>query len=157
MTKISEVLALETVEVNDGDILTSVTRSEGYLPTFKENTALAQGKYNFKVAGVGEADEVTGKYAAHNVIPFIMNEDNTELVVDAANPVVVQVAGKVTYMIGRNHPNFKDGYQDRQVRVIEDITEGEEHRKLLEAFADFVKTEYSLGVNDFNIEGPEHS
>jgi hypothetical protein len=152
--KISEVLEQGTVTVDNGDFLASITRSEGYLPTFKDTQSLAKGQYLYKIVGVGAPDGVTGKYASHKVVPMVISEDQKSFVEDANQPIIIQEEGKITYVTGRNHPDFKDGYQDRQVRTM-DVAAGEEHRNLLLAFIEFVNSEYSLGVNDFTLEGPE--
>jgi hypothetical protein len=152
--KISELLAQPTVELNAGDYLASITRSESFVPSFRDTRAFVNGRHLFKIVGVGAPDGVTGKFAAHNVVPVEVSEDGKSYV--EAEPIIIQEAGKVTYVAGRNDQVFKDGYQDRHYVEIKDIAAGEEHRQILLAFADFAQTEFSLGVNDFQVEGPEH-
>lgn len=155
MTKVSEVLAGATVEVGDGDILASITRSEGFAPSYKDTKSFNKGQYLFKIIGKGTPN--LGVYPEHHIIPVVINEAGTALEDDATSPIAIQTAGKVVALTGRNNPEFKDGYQDRQYYTVEGITAGQEHRHLLIAFVEFVKSEYSLGVNDFTIEGPEYT
>lgn len=152
--KLSEYLAQPTVELTHGDVLKSITRSEGYVPTRKDTDALHLGQYHYKVLGIG-SDIGAGKYAAYKIVPVIVNAQGTALVDDVANPIIVQEAGKVTYMTGRNHPEYKDAYNGNQFHEVKGITVGQEARHALLAFIDFVNSEFSLGVNDFQIGTPE--
>jgi hypothetical protein len=153
--KLAELLAQEPVTLNDGDYLASVTRSEGYVPTRKDTTSLHLGQYLYKVVGVGDKD-VDGNYAEHNVIPVIKAADGKTFIDDVENPIVIQGTDKVTYMTGRNHPLYKDAYNTHQFHEVTGIEAGTEFRHILFAFLEFVNSEFSMGVNDFKIEGPEY-
>ena len=152
--KLSELLAQPTVELHHGDVLQAITRSEGYVQDRQGTDSLHKGKYRYKVLGIGEPDETTGKYESHKIVPIIMNKEGTAYEDDVENPIVVQEAGKVTYVTGRNHPAFKDAYNGKQYFEI-NVGAGDEHRVALIAFLAFVNSEFSLGVNDFQVDTPE--
>jgi hypothetical protein len=154
MAKISDLLAQPTVELNAGDYLAAITRSESFVPSFKDTKAFVNGRHLFLIKGVGAPDGVTGKYAAHNVVPLEVAEDGLTYV--EGQPIIVQTEGKVVFLTGRNDNAYKDGYQDRHYVEKTGITAGQEHKEILVAFVDYAKTEFGLGVNDFQVEGPEH-
>lgn len=154
IVKLADFLAQESVELTHGTILKAITRSEGYVPSRGDTDAIHLGKYNYIVLGVGNPDE-TGKYASYQIVPIVMNEEGTAYENAEEDPIIVIEEGKVTYMSGRNHPGFKDGYHTRQYHVAEGLAPGEEHRTALVTFINFANSEFSLGVNDFQIDIPE--
>ena len=146
--KISEAMKQATVTLNDGDYLAANTDSVGYLPTYKDTSDLHRGKYLFKVVSKGEN--------AFDVIPVLLAADGKSFVEDPEHPVVSQSGSTLSYVTTRNDPEYKDGYRPPNTHVVKDIAAGEEARSILAAFIAFVNSEYSMGVNDFNIEGPEY-
>lgn len=152
---ISDKLKESNIQLNDGDYLVSVTRSEGYVPTYKMTDNVHKGQYLFKVVGVGTADGTTGLFPEYHVVPVNVTADGADWEDDLENPIAVQVANQVTYLTGRNHPMAKDAYHGREFHVRDGIADGEEHRHLLLAFNEFVNSEYSMGVNEFQLAGPE--
>jgi hypothetical protein len=155
MTKIADLLLQAAPTLTAGDYLVAHTRSESFVPSFKDTMALHKGNYLFKLVGVG-APDVDGNFAALNVVPVVKAEDGKSFVDDVANPIIVQTAGNVKFITGRNDNNFRDGYQDRHV-VNKDVTVGTEVKELLAAFVDFAAHEFSLGVNEFTVEGPDYT
>ncbi|AMQ66649.1 Ig domain containing protein [Bacillus phage Shbh1] len=143
---ISELLQQPDVTLNDGDYLASNTEKTGYVPSHKDTANFDRGRYVFKLV-----QTATGM----NVVPVINNEEGTEYVDDEVNPVVIQSGDKLVYQTGRNHPDYHDGYHGRQFYEVE-VKEGEEAQQILLAFIEFVKSEYSMGVNDFTLEGPTY-
>lgn len=154
MTKIADLLLQANPTLNAGDYLVAHTRSESFVPSFKDTMALHKGNYLFKLVGVG-ADDGAGNYASMNVVPVVKSEDGKSFVDDVANPIIIQVPTKVTFVTGRNDNDYRDGYHDRHV-VAKTVAAGEEHKELLAAFVDFAAHEFSLGVNDFSVEGPDY-
>lgn len=152
--KLADVLKQADVTLKAGDYLASLTRSEGYVPTHRDTQMVHLGRYVYKIVGVGSPDE-GGNYESLKIVPVVLSEDGKEFVDDLEHPIVVQEPGKVTYMTGRNHPEYKDGYHGRQFYSVENVPAGQEHRQALTAFIEFVNSEFSMGVNDFQIGGPE--
>lgn len=147
MAKISDLLAQATPTLVAGDYLAAITRSESFIPSFKDTRAAVNGRHLYKiVAGVGVGEV--------NIVPVELNAAGTAYVEKA--PIIIQVAGKVTFVTGRNDNEYKDGYQDRHYVEKTGITVGQEHKEVLAAFVDFAMTEFGLGVNDFQVAGPEH-
>lgn len=155
MTTLAELLKQAEVKLNVGDYLASVTRSEGYVPTYKDTQAIGKGQYLFKIVGIGEPDGETGEYAGIKLVPVVKSEDGKEFIDDVENPIVIQEGDKVTHLTGRNHPDFKDAYNGRQFNVVEGIAAGEEHRNVVTAFITFARSEFSMGVNDFIVAEPK--
>lgn len=152
---IADLLDQATVAYNDGDILAANTDSVGYAPSIIDTQAYARGQYTFKIKGVGTPSE--GVYPEYHIVPIIVAEDGKSFVDDDEHPVVIQKAGKVLYATGRNDIQSRDVYHDRQYLEVDNIQAGEEARVALNCFIEFVKSEYSLGVNDFNISGPSYT
>lgn len=146
MTTLAELLKQPEVKLNEGDYLASITRSEGYVPTYKDTSSVGKGRYLYKIVGTE---------GGINLVPVITSEDGKEFIDDLENPIVIQNGDKVYYLSGRNHPNYKDGYNGRQHHVVEGIAAGEEHRNVVSAFITFVRSEFSMGVNDFMVADPE--
>lgn len=153
--KLSEILAQDVVKLEVGNYLASTTEATGYVPTYKDTDAIHTGRYLYQIVGVGEADVDTGEYSKINVVPVKVSEDGKSFVSDTEHPIIIQETGKVVYVTGRNHPNFKDAYNGREHHFVENIAAGQEHRQVLLAFLEFVKSEFSLGVNDFVVTEPE--
>lgn len=147
MTKIADLLLQPTVTLTAGDYLVAHTRSESFVPSYKDTVALHKGQYLFKILANGAGN--------FKVVPVIKADDGKSFVDDTKNPVIVQVAGKVTFITGRNDNDYRDGYHDRHV-VEKTVTVGTEKKEILAAFVDFASTEFSLGVNDFSVEGPDY-
>ncbi|BAN59631.1 Ig domain containing protein [Bacillus phage phiNIT1] len=145
--KISEAMAQGTVTLNPGDYLAANTDSVGYLPTYKDTSDLHRGQYLFKVVS---AD------SGLDVIPVVMAEDGKSFVEVPERPIISQRGNVISYMTTRNDPIFKDGYRPAHAHVVENIPSGEEARNILATFIAFVGSEYGMGVNDFNIEGPDY-
>ena len=143
--KISEVMKQDTVTLNPGDYLVANTDSVGYLPTYKDTSDLHRGQYLFKVVSNDSNLEV---------IPVIMGEDGKSFVELPDRPVVYQKGNVIDYVTTRNDPAFKDVYRPAATHTVENVPEGQEARGILAAFIAFVNSEYALGVNDFNLEGP---
>ncbi len=89
---------------------------------------------------------------------FRCSQQQTEslLLKTPEHPVVSQSGSTLSYVTTRNDPEYKDGYRPPNTHVVKDIAAGEEARSILAAFIAFVNSEYSMGVNDFNIEGPDY-
>lgn len=153
---LSDVLKQPTVAYKNGDLLAANTESVGYAPSIIDTEAFVNGKFNFRIKGVGTADD-KGDYPEYRIVPVVLNDAGTAFVDDDANPVVIQTAGKVVYATGRNDIATGDVYKDRSYLTIDNIAAGEEARTALNCFVEFVHSEYSLGVNDFNVSGPSYT
>lgn len=154
--KITEIMEQENVTLEVGSYLVGYTRSEGYVPTYRDTSSVHKGRYIYRVVSASEADPETGAFASLMVVPMIPKDDFSGYKEDIANPIIVQKEGKVEYMTGRNAPVYKDVYHDRIAHVVKDVAAGEEHRNILAAFIEFIKTEFSAGVNDFRLESPSY-
>ncbi|AOZ62067.1 hypothetical protein QCM8_149 [Bacillus phage QCM8] len=154
MAKLSEVLKQATVTLKPGDYLASITDAAGFIPSIKGTTSFAKGRYLFKVVGVG-APEGDGSYKKMNIVPMVAADDFKSFKEDLKNPIVLIEPTKVTYTMGRNDKEYHDVYRGNTIKVEKDIAAGKEHRMAVLAFIEFVKTEYSLGVNDFALGGSE--
>lgn len=153
--KIHELIAQDEVSLATGSHLIVNTRPEGYVPTFKESVAIANGQYLYRLVGVGEADAETGLHASRAVVQLLQNDNLDGFKEDVGNPIILVGDGKLTFMTGRNDRIAKDGYHDRQYHVI-DLEGKETDREILAAFVEFARTEFSMGVNDFQVEGPDY-
>lgn len=153
--KITDLLFQDTVTLETGSHLIVNTRAEGYLPTFKDTVSLASGQKLYRLIGVGTADEISGEFAKRAVVQLVQNDDLTGYKEDTANPIILIGDGKVVYMTGRNSRIAKDGYHDRQAHT-EAVPAGQEDRNILAAFIEFAQTEFSLGVNHFQVAGPDY-
>ena len=153
---ISDLLAQATVTYGNGDLLAANTASVGYVPSILGTDSFGKGLYNFKIKGIGTADG-SGNYAEYHIVPVVVSADGLSFVDDDKNPIIVQKAGTVMYATGRNDVDFRDVYHDRSFNVINNITAGQEARTAINCFVEFVKSEYSLGVNDFTISGPTYT
>lgn len=151
---LSDVLKQATVTYDNGDLLAAHTVPTGYAPSILDTQSFVNGQYNFKVKGVGVAN--AGVYPEYHIVPIVPNAAGTALVDDDANPVVIQKAGKVMYATGRNDVNSKDVYHDRSYLTVSNIVAGQEARTALNAFAEFVHSEFALSVYDFNVSGPTY-
>jgi hypothetical protein len=147
MAKISELLAQPTVTLAAGDYVAAITRSESFVPSFKDTRSFVNGRHLFKiVAGTGVGNV--------NVVPLELSADAKSYV--EQEPIIVQTTGSVVFVTGRNDNEYKDGYQDRHYVTKTGIAAGQEHKEVLAAFVDFAMTEFGLGVNDFQVAGPEY-
>ncbi|QXN69985.1 putative fibronectin type III domain-containing protein [Bacillus phage vB_BspH_Mawwa] len=146
--KISDVLAQDTVTLNDGDYLVANTESVGFFPTKGETQNLHLGKYHFKIVSKGDN--------AFDVVPLVLSEDGQSFVPDEKNPVVSQSGDKLVYITPKNDPHFRDGYHNTGAHEVKDIPAGEEARQILIAFLEFANSQYSMGVNDFRLEGEDY-
>jgi len=147
--KLSELLKQSTVTLTAGDYLVANTAAAGYLPTHRETSALHSGRYIFKIVSGGGA----GKF---NIIPMVITEDQKGYEEAPDKPIVVVEPTKITYVTTRNHPDRKDVYTSFKYDVVKGITAGQEARHALSAFVAFTASEYSLGVNDFRVEGEDY-
>ncbi|QEG04212.1 hypothetical protein [Bacillus phage BC-T25] len=154
MAKLSEVLKQATVTLKPGDYLASITDAAGYIPSIKGTKSFAKGRYVFKVVGVG-APEGDGSYKKMNIVPMKHSDDRKSFVEDLKNPIILIEPTKVTFTLGRNDKEYRDVYRGNTIKTEKDIVAGKEHRMAVLAFIEFVKTEYSLGVNDFALGGTE--
>lgn len=154
--KIVELLKEETVTLAVGSHLVGFTRSEGYVPTLKDTSSVHKGRYLYRVVGASEADPVTGEFDSLMVVPLIHKEDLSGFREDLKNPIIVQKPGKIQYMSGRNAPIYKDVYHDRLSHEDREVVAGQEHRAILAAFVEFIKTEFGIAVNDFRLESPSY-
>jgi hypothetical protein len=144
--KIAEAMAQETVTLNAGDFLAANTQSVGYLPTYKDNSDLHLGKYLHKVVSVG--NEL-------HVVRMLLAEDMESYVEEKGRPVITIGEGRISYMTTRNDLDFKDVYRAPRAHVVEGIPAGEEGRHALAAFLAYAASEYSAGVLDWQLTGPE--
>lgn len=138
-----DYLAQDEVSLSDGDFISSYTVEAGYVPFNSGTDNFHLGRYAFKAVKDGDA---------LNIVPMKHNKEYTEFETDDNNPVIVINGSTISYTTGRNNPESKDSYNDRELHVIEDIESGEEHRVALSAFLEFAQSEFSLGVNDFYVE-----
>jgi len=152
---LKDLLKQATVTLTNGDYLVANTASVGYLPTRVDTAALAKGHQLFKIVGIGTQDAETGLYPELHVVPVINAEDNKSFVDDTDHPVVVFKDNKVQFVTHRNRMVEKDVYGGTEVHEY-DVAAGNENKDVLRAFIAFAECEYSLGVNDFNLEGPEY-
>lgn len=153
MARLADLLKLPNVTLVAGSYLVANTRSESFVPSFKDTKQIVKGRQLYKIVGVGKPDGGTGAYASMNVVPLELNEEGTAYV--EKDPIIMQTPGKIVYITGRNDNEYKDGYHDRHYVKL-DVEAGKEHREILLAFLDFANTEFSLGVNDFQLEGSEY-
>lgn len=144
--KISEALNEELLTLTEGDYLVAHTAPAGYFPDIHGTDEIHTGRYIYKIKTEG---------SGLKVVPVVATEDGKSYEDDDNNPIVVQEDDKVTYMTGTNHPYYRDVYHSNGYRVIKDIPVGKEAYNILLAFVEFTNSEFSLGVNDFNIESPE--
>ena len=131
--KIKDILEEENIALTAGEYLVSYTHADGYTDTHS-------GKYVFKI----EEHNAGGL----QIVPVTTAKGGKEFLVRSTEPIIVQEVEKVTYVYNTQN----EAYQGNKFRV-EDVPEGKEHRYILLAFLEFVKDEFSLGVNDFVIEG----
>ena len=147
--RLTELMAQDTVTLTAGDYLVANTDAVGYLPTYKDTSKLHRGHYMFHV--------IEGKKAGSlEIVPLNTSLDGETVVEDKENPIVVIETRKITYMTTRNDPNYRDVYRSPAAHVVKDIKAGEEHRHALAAFIAFADSEYSVGVQHFQLVGPEY-
>jgi hypothetical protein len=154
--KLAELMTQETVTLTAGDYLVANTEAVGYLPTHKDTSELHRGQNLFRIVGQGEPDGTTGEYAVLHIIPVNLSNDGLSHVEDSENPIVIVEDGAVTYKTTRNDPVYRDVYHGGDYHRVEGITAGEEARHALAAFIAFAGSHYSLGVNNFQVEGPDY-
>jgi hypothetical protein len=145
--KLADALKLDTIPLNAGDYLVANTASVGYLPTHRDTTGLQVGHFMFRA--------VTNAEGGLDIIPLYLSEDGKTYVEDAANPIIKSSATTVTYVTTRNDPTMRDVYRAPAVHVQTDIATADVLRHILAAFVAFADSEYSLGVNHFQIEGAD--
>jgi len=144
-----DLLKQGTVTLTAGDYLAANTEAVGYLPTHKTTVGLKSGRYLFKIVDNGGA----GKF---KIIPVVEADDNESYVEKVDEPVVVVEPTKITYITTRNDDNYKDVYRTVKTHTVEDIPSGEEARHALNAFIAFTDSEYSLGVQHFQVVGADY-
>lgn len=141
--KIADMLMQATVTLTAGDYLSSITRSESYVPNYGGTKAFPQGRNLFKIVSTG-ANSL-------NIVPVKVNANGLTQADDTANPIIIQTPNKVTFLLGRTDHESPGKYVE-----ITGIPNGKEHRYILLSFLDFVYNEFALGVNDFTVEKSEH-
>jgi hypothetical protein len=146
---LAEYLQQGTVTLTAGDYLAANTEAVGYLPTHKTTVGLKSGRYLFKIVDGGGV----GKF---NIIPVVEADDNASYVEKTDEPVVVVEPTKITYTTTRNDSDYKDVYRTVKTHVVEGIADGEEARHALNAFIAFTDSEYSLGVQHFQVVGADY-
>jgi hypothetical protein len=154
-TLITDLIKQSAPTYNDGDILAAQTQSVGFAPSILDTVNYVNGVANYKVVGVGTP--TSGVYPEYHIVPMVNSSDNTSLVADTANPVIIQKAGTVIYTTGRNDVNSKDVYHDRSYGTVTSITSGQETKVALQHFLQFVQSEYSIGVMDWTVSGADQS
>lgn len=147
--KLAELMKQDTITLTAGDFLVANTEAVGYLPTYKDTHGLHSGQYLFKI----KAGAVEG---AFTIVPMVMAEDQKSYVEDTKNPIVMIEAGKITFVTTRNDPDYRDVYRSADAKVVEGIPTGEEVRHGLAAFIAFADSEYSLGVQHFQVAGADY-
>lgn len=146
---LAEYLKQATVTLTAGDYLAANTAAVGYLPTHKTTVGLKSGSYLFKIVANGGA----GKF---KIIPVVEAADTKSYVEKPDTPIVTVEPTKVTYVTTRNSQKYKDVYRTVKTHVVTGITAGQEARHALNAFIAFADSEYSLGVQHFQIVGPDY-
>jgi hypothetical protein len=154
--KLAELMEQATVTLTPGDYLVANTEAVGYLPTHKDTSDLHRGQNLFKIVGIGAPDGVTGLYDVMHIIPVNLSLDGKSYVEDTENPIVIVEAGAVTYKTTRNDPLYRDVYHGGDFHRVEGIAAGAEGRHAIAAFVAFADSHYSLGVNHFQVEGPDY-
>lgn len=119
-------------------------------PTYSAGTTGATGAFVRTTTGASA-------YTTFQIVPIILAADSKSFVDDVANPIIVQKAGTVMYATGRNDVNSKDVYHDRSYATVTGITAGQEARQALQYFLQFAKSEYSIGVQDWTLNGASAS
>jgi hypothetical protein len=153
--KLTEVMKQDTVTLTAGDYLVANTESVGYLPTHKDTNDLALGQNLFRIVGVGEPDGTTGAYAEFDIIPVTLSADGKSYVEQTDSPIVLVRDGEVSFKVTRNDPYFRDVYHAGDY-FKKSVTAGDEARHALAAFVAFADSHYSVGVNHFQIVGPDY-
>jgi len=144
-----ELLKQGTVTLTAGDYLAANTEAVGYLPTHETTVGLKSGRYLFKIVDNGGA----GKF---KIIPVVEADNNAGYVEKTDEPVVVVEPTKITYVTTRNEETYKDVYHSAKPKVVTGITAGQEARHALNAFIAFTDSEYSLGVQHFQVVSADY-
>lgn len=142
-----ELTAGGTIIVKNGDFLVAPSVPAGNIQTYKENDGrVPQGQSLYIVVGSGTVD-ANGISPTNNVYPVKISSG--AYVADTAqNPIITQVAGKVTYAGGRNSKQ-KDVYTNDGITVVSSIPAGQEIAAMLKAFLQFASENFASGVNQF--------
>lgn len=152
--ELKDILAQDTITLTDGNYLAAYTRHEGYTPSSIDNSQVHRGRYLYKIKGSNNGTE--GDPQDFTIVPVVVSPDGKEHLEDTANPVVVQKGTTIHYTTGRNHPDYNDGYHSRaDLHKVMEATEGQEERHVLLGFIEFADSEFSLGVNEFQVLPPE--
>jgi hypothetical protein len=146
---LAEYLKQGTVTLTAGTYLAANTAAVGYLPTHEKTVGLKSGRYLFKIVDNGG----TGKF---KIIPVTEAADGATYVEKTNEPIIVVEPTKVTFVTTRNEEAYKDVYHSAKPKVVAGITAGQEARHALNAFVAFADSEYSLGVQHFQIVGPDY-
>ncbi|AIW03530.1 Ig domain containing protein [Bacillus phage Moonbeam] len=147
--QLAELLKQTTITLKAGDYIVANTAAAGYLPTHKHTVGLKSGRYLFRILDNGG----TGKF---KIVPVVEGKDGKSYEEKTNSPIVTVEAGKIMYMTTRNEEDFRDVYHVSKPHVVKNITAGQEARHALVAFAAFAKSEYALGVNHFQVVGPDY-
>jgi len=147
--KLADLLKQATITLTAGDYIVANTAAVGYLPTHKHTVGLKSGRYLFRILDNGGA----GKF---KIVPVVEGKDGKTYEEKTTTPIVTVEAGKVVFMTTRNEKDFRDVYHVSRPNVVTNITAGQEARHALVAFAAFAKSEYSLGVNHFQVVGSDY-
>jgi hypothetical protein len=145
--KLADVMKQDTVTLTAGDYLVANTDSVGYLPTHKNTSNLHLGRYLFRVVANGDLLDV---------VPVYEQKDGSGYWEDTANPIVSVGTGLIKYVTTRNSEDFRDVYHATSTHTVDSIPTGQEARHALAAFIAFAASEYSLGVNHFQLEGADY-
>lgn len=146
---LAEYLKQATVTLTAGTYLASNTAAVGYLPTHRRTVGLKSGRYLFKIIDNGGA----GKFS---IIPVVEATDGATYTEKTNEPIITVEPTKITFVTTRNEEAYKDVYHSSKPKVVTGITAGQEARHALNAFIAFADSEYSLGVQHFQIVGPDY-
>lgn len=147
--KLADVMKQGTVTLTAGNYLVANTEAVGYLPTHKRTVGLKSGQYAFKIVDNGGA----GKF---KIIPVVEAGDGRTLVEKTNEPIITVEPTKVTYVTTRNSEKYKDVYRAAHPHVVQSVPAGQEARHALAAFVAFADSEYSLGVQHFQVVGADY-
>ena len=147
--RLADLMKQTTITLTAGDYIVANTAAVGYLPTHKRTVGLKSGRYLFKIVDNGGA----GKF---KIIPVVEAADGKVYEEKPDSPIVLIAPTTISYVTTRNEEDFRDVYHATKPHVVKSVPAGQEARHGLAAFAAFAKSEYSLGVNHFQVVGPDY-
>lgn len=133
--------------IKSGDFLVAPSVPAGNIQTIVESDgSVPNGQNLFVVVGVGTPDGTTGVYPQNDVYPVKIV--NGAYVADTSvQPIIIQTAGQVRYVGGRNS-SVKDVYNQDGVTTVT-VADGAEPKEVLKAFLKFASEQFAFGVNQF--------